>query len=336
MHSHLLPKTEAIRVERFAWAAAAKPAVYILILLSAVFATFAFKLRSQGIFACPADGYAANHFLAYCHATAYGDYDRGAFWFELEPEARLAASEADVLFVGSSRMQFAFSTATVSEWFSSLGFRHYLLGFTHNENAVFAAPLLSSLRPRARVYVVNVDRFFDDIQTPPTRELLAAGDARTRYKEKEFWQWLHQPLCSAAPALCGSRFAYFRLRETGAWQQKGWSPVFEATAAVDGPPSETERWEQYSAIGKEFLSKLPVDRQCVILTIAPSESTKREEAAAIARSLGLDLVAPQLEGLKTFDRNHLDQPSAERWSRAFLDAAGPRIRACLERAQTGS
>jgi hypothetical protein len=40
-------------------------------------------------------------------------------------------------------------------------------------------------------------------------------------------------------------------------------------------------------------------------------------------------VAPELEGLSTSDGYHLDRVSADRWARAFLEAAGPEIRSCL-------
>jgi hypothetical protein len=65
------------------------------------------------------------------------------------------------------------------------------------------------------------------------------------------------------------------------------------------------------------------------LTVVPYDSTKRAEAIAIAKALGLDLIAPEVQGLKTFDGSHLDRQSAERWSKAFFEAAGPRIRQCL-------
>ena len=65
--------------------------------------------------------------------------------------------------------------------------------------------------------------------------------------------------------------------------------------------------------------ELPVDRNCVLLTLAPYDATKRAEAQAIARcSWDCDLVAPQLNDVRTFDGSHLDRPSAERWSQGIL------------------
>ena len=89
---------------------AVRPALYLVILVFSLLAALGYKLRTDGVFACPASGYGSDHYLAYCQTGGYGDYDHGAFWFGLEPEAQRAATDADVLFLGNSRMQFAFST----------------------------------------------------------------------------------------------------------------------------------------------------------------------------------------------------------------------------------
>jgi hypothetical protein len=333
--SRLIPRAETARKERSTGIFATKPALYLLVLVCSILGTFAYKVRTQSIFACPADGYASDHYLAYCHADGYGDYDRGAFWFDLEPEAQRGAANAQVLFLGSSRMEFAFSTAATDNWFSSHALRYYLLGFADFENAVFASPLLVKLKPQAKVYVINIDRFFSDETRPPTREVLQDADAGTRYRHKQYWQSLHESICSRVPALCGDRVAFFRFRENGAWQLKGWSTTFGARSPVsDGPARDSENWQHYAALGERFLSQLPVDRRCVILTIAPYVGTRLAEAKAIAGALGVDLVAPQLNGLETFDTSHLDRPSAERWASAFFQAAGPRILQCAEDSRT--
>ncbi len=91
-----------------AWYRKAVPALFVLLIASSFGGTFVYKLRVEGIFACPASGYGSNAYVSDCTATSYGDYDHGAFWFGLEPQAQRAAAEADVLVVGSSRLQFAF------------------------------------------------------------------------------------------------------------------------------------------------------------------------------------------------------------------------------------
>jgi hypothetical protein len=284
-------------------------------------------MRFEGIFACPA-GDIPNTFLVDCNSVGYGDYDHGAFWFGLEPDAALAAREADVLFLGSSRMQFGLSTAATISWFSSPPTSFYLLGFSHTENIAFVGPLLEKIQPQAKVYVINVDRFFSDVQTLPAGELLKVANSVNDYSEKKFWQRVQEPVCRMLPMACGNSVAIFRNRETGLWRIKGSVPA-KSAVVNDATPTDQGRWGQFVSAGELFVSQLPVDRQCVILTLVPSEGTRRAEAQAVAAGLGMELVAPEVEGLKTFDGSHLEPSSAERWSAAFFSAAGPQIRRCL-------
>jgi hypothetical protein len=87
--------------------------------------------------------------------------------------------------------------------------------------------------------------------------------------------------------------------------------------------------EAHAASGTRFLSRLPVGPECQILTMIPTVNTSIGTARALAARLGRELVEPGLTDLATFDGSHLTASSAERWSRAFLEAAGPRIRSCL-------
>jgi hypothetical protein len=292
-------------------------------------------LRTQGVFACAAgDAYfGTNRYMGYCNAAGFGDYDHGAFWFGLEPVAMRFAADADVLFLGSSRMEFALSTVTTDQWFSSAGLSHYLLGFTSTENATFAAPLLARLKPHAKVYVINVDQFFTPVQTDIGSGILHDPDAEENSKQKKVWQNLQRAVCTRVRAVCGHQFVYFRSIEHGHWVQRGTNPR-PAAPTGDGPIEDQEHWSQYAALAQQFISSLPVDRACVLLTIVPSPKTRTAEAKAIAGATGIELVNPQLQGLQTFDSSHLDGSSAERWSAAFYAIAGPRILHCLGRAGT--
>ena len=89
------------------------------------------------------------------------------------------------------------------------------------------------------------------------------------------------------------------------------------------------RLEAYTSAGRDFLRQLPVRPECAIFTMVPTVDTDAATASAIAEALGLTFVSPELEGLVTFDESHLDSESTQRWSRAFLEAAGGHIRACL-------
>ena len=271
---------DVLQVPRVAWYRKAVPALYVLLVSCAVLAAFVCKLRVEGIFACPASGYGANAYLTDCTAKAYGDYDHGAFWFGLEPQAQRAAAQAEVLMVGSSRLQFAFSGKASAKWFSESGIRYYLLGFSSTENVVFFAPLLAKIHPQPQVYIINVDRFFDDRVTPPTAQILRERDIRERYNEKRVWQSVHKAVCRPLPFVCGAAVAVYRDRDSGVWRRTGIAP-FEAKPVSDGGPSDVERWDSYARLGEKFVAELPVDRSCVLLTIVPTVKTRRAEAQAL-------------------------------------------------------
>lgn len=306
----------------------ARPGAYIAVILAVVVGTLVYSLRHDGLFACQAGGYESDRYAAYCQASKYGDYDHGAFWFDLEPETIASASNADVLFLGNSRMQFAFSSDAASEWFSSVEVPHFLLGFSHHGNYNFTAPLLQKLKPRARVYVINVDLFFEPQLTQPANRVLRDPSAEGRYDQKRGWQRIHRPFCKSFPVLCGDQIAFFRSRTNGDWLARGGQ--FESQPVTYDDHIDQDVVEAYTAAGKDFLAALPVSRECVIMTMVPTLGTGTETAEAIAAALEVNLITPHLEGLITFDGSHLDGPSSERWSAAFMDAAGSQIQTCLD------
>lgn len=304
------------------------PAIYAAVVLVATFTACLFSLRAYGIFACQASEYTADRYLGYCGSRHYGDYDHGAFWFGMEPRAVAAARAADVLFLGNSRSQFGFSSTRTAEWFAASGSRYYLLGFSHNANHRFAAPLLRRLQPRAKAYVINLDLFFEEAETPPARVVMRDSTAASRYSNKKGWQEVHKILCGHAASICGDGIAYFRSVPTGAWIVTGGH--FKGAPVSYDYVADPGLVEKYTSRGREFLARLPVARECVLLTIVPTVNTPIGTATAAARGLGVDVIALTVEGLNTFDASHLDGPSAARWAGAFLDAAGPRLRRCIE------
>jgi hypothetical protein len=315
--------------DRGSFVLAARSGLYILLILAVALGAGAFSLRTNGIFSCQASGYGSNAYLSYCNTTNYGDYDHGAIWFGLEPAASTAAANAQVLFLGNSRTQFAFSSKATADWFSSLSESYYLLGFSHSENYTFEAPLLHKLRPKAKVYVINIDSFFERTETGPGKTIMQDEAARTRYEQKRQWQRIHKAICTTFKAVCGNDGAFFRTRSTGAWLVTG-GPFPNEPVSYDDDVDHNVLGS-YSALGNEFLTSLSADRACTVLTIVPTVKTRIGTAKAVAVALGLNLVAPRLPGLITFDQVHLNPESAQRWSAAFLEQAGPQIRKCLSK-----
>ena len=315
----------------------ARPAVYILVVLGVLATSFLYKLRVDNIFACQASGYTSDRYLERCDATDYADYEHGAFWFDLEPEAEKSAVSADVLFLDGSQMQFAFSTAATAKWFSTTPSRYYLLGFFAFENSIFEGALLRKLKPRAKVYVIAISDFFEPSEAPVAKAMMHDAAQRSKYKIKRYLQFVHKAICMKLTKICGNSMVVFRSRQTG----MSYMPLTNKFKGRERPVSYDQQIDERKidsaiAIGRSFLSELPVKTECVILTAIPTVSTKLSVASAIAKGLGKMLVVPQqFDDLQTFDGLHLEHASAERWSEAFFKIAGPQIQECLEATHNG-
>src|SRR5271156_5831371 len=264
---------------------ASHPTIYICVILVAALVSYAYWLRTYSIFSCQADGYSSDRYLAYCGGTHYADYEHGAYWFDLEPSARIFARNADVLFLGNSRIQVALSTTTTANWFSAASVRYYLLGFSYSTNVLFTEELLHKIRPRARVYVINVDDFFERFETPPVKTILHDPEARNRYESKRFWQRVHEPICKTFAALCGVNFVTYRSRENGEFTKHTVEQKFTPVSYDQVIDQNLVNSDTAAAI--DFLSHLAVQRRCIILTTVPTVETKIGNVKAIATALSM-------------------------------------------------
>lgn len=307
-----------------------RPMTYICVVLATSLAGAAYNIQNDSIFGCQASGYSSDRYLGNCNASHYGDYEHGAFAFDLEPSAINFARHADVVFLGNSRLQFGFSTNATADWFSAAQVRYYLLGFAGYENVTFMDGLLRKIGPRASVYVINIDDFFYTSESEPGKVVLHDPDARDRYETKRFWQRFHEPICKRFPAICRHHYGFFRSRETGAY-----SPEIVLTTHTPVSFDETidrDVVDSNAATASDFLSHLPVNRRCIIFTLVPSGGTKIGNVKAIASAVGGELITPDVGSeLYTFDGSHFERASAELWSQAFFQAAGSKIRSCLDR-----
>jgi hypothetical protein len=276
-------------------------------------------------------------YLAYCDSPTYGSYEQAAYWYDLEPEATRSLQQADILFLGNSRLQFAFSTQPVDDFFSARSLRYHLLGFGYGESSRFPRALLRRYRPTPKLVIINADPFFQDVPSPvaadierdPSRTLLDGLD-------KLIFDRLQPALC-AIPLFCSATNpSTYRDRRSGQWI---WRDILAPAATVAGPitPAKPIPWSRQSlpawqADAETFLDELGVPRSCIILTGIPTPAIDAEGmATALAKRLGVTVIIPAIDGLTALDTSHLSAASADRWSTAFLAAAAPTIDACLPR-----
>ena len=88
-------------------------------------------------FACRTQRHGPDDFLAYCRSLRYGDYEHGALYYGLEPKARESIRAAQVLFLGSSRLQAAFAANAIREYFRARSIRYFVMGFGYGDVSAF-------------------------------------------------------------------------------------------------------------------------------------------------------------------------------------------------------
>jgi len=175
--------------------------------------------------------------------------------------------------------------------------------------------------------VISLDAFFASQLSPPAQYVMNDQMAAVHYESEHIAQYFHRQICGRLPSLCGKEYSVYRSERTGAWYATP-ARFLRVPAVADTAIDQTKASQELVA-ARAFLASLPVDKDCIILTIVPTVGTRRDAAAALAGALDRPFVSPELTGLYTFDGSHLEPQSAQRWAQAFFDAAGPRIRACV-------
>jgi hypothetical protein len=287
---------------------------------------------------CNYNGYIPGYFLAYCSAAVFGDYEHGAYLLELEPEAVASLRQADVLILGNSRTQFGFSTQPVRDYFAERNTKHYVFGFGYVERSAFPLSVLSKVGTRAKLLLVNADPFFSQNLSVPAAEVTSRSFRNlVMWRVKRAFQSIHAPLCRRFPQICrpwAQQPSIFRSASTGEWSLGTFAPS-EITG--DNPVTGAKRltltpaqFDQAVLAANEFIDRLKVRRDCVVLTAIPASINNAEDVARrLSETLNLPILLPTVDGLATIDGSHVDAPSAYRWSSAFMLALDPIFTRCM-------
>jgi hypothetical protein len=285
---------------------------------------------------CKSSKYREGDFLAYCQSKQYGDYEHGALYYGLEPGIGENIRAANVIVLGSSMAQAAFSTKAVRAYFDRHNLRFFVMGFGYGEGSPIALAILKRWEAAPQVLVINADPFFLDKSSEPALETLEGKPAFLwRLTLKMMFQRIHRILCSAAPFLCReSEPSIFRSARDGQWNWIG-PYVADRTIPIDPTTRKAfapERIEMSRQWGEKFLTEIGLNRRCVVLTGIPNPlADTRAIAEALARALKTSSIFPPANGLElvTVDGGHLNLASAERWSGQFVEALTPILQDCL-------
>jgi hypothetical protein len=278
----------------------------------------------------------ADAYIAYCLDREFGDFEHEAFYFGLNRTAASLA-ETKVLFLGNSKMQYAFSRDNVAPFFAERRARFFVMGFGHGEQSRFPEMVLQRHPARPVVAVINVDPFFTDgITEPAAFPVLHPVAGRIDAVFKSVLQLPRAWICRSRPGaalerlLCGGEPAMMRSEVTGQWNVTAFrpdpDPPYPLPAVLPVADEALGQWlARAGIIASDFLKT--VQARCVVFTAVPSDAGS-VYGRRLAAKLGVKFIAPDVAGLATIDHVHLDARSGVAWSDAFLRELDPVGRAC--------
>ena len=313
-------------------------ATYAIVSVFAIFAaTFIYFFWSMiSAIKCWSSEYGPQYYLAYCLHAAFGVYETGAIYYGLESGISKSIINSQVIFVGSSKLQAAFSTQATTTYFARENVRFYVLGFAFSNFGGFILPLLKHRRASPSLLIVNADPFFIREVAPGTNTLLLE-DLRTYWRlvSRAGLQRLQRAICPSFPSFCSPPYrTIYRSANTGQWK---WKDSYYSEQSI--PFNELLQHElsdnEFKAavdFGETFLREVGIDRGCIVFTGIPNNDQDAPEVASrLAQRLGTHLILPKVEPLFLLDDYHLNFDSAERWSAAFLSELTPVLQRCVSR-----
>jgi len=246
------------------------------------------------------------------------------------------ARQADILFVGDSRMPLGLREEVIVPEAAKLGLRVFSLGCGHVEKVRFALDLIRKhdLRPKL-VVVAGGPHVFEDALSEPAEqaEELTHWQAWKTWTEAEGAWAIQMRLHSWLPKIDwfgpGLSFPWivYRSSRTGWWlparEPNGSYPVRVA--------KEAPSYEKYLPLAREFKEELDRRGAGLVLTVVPYGDTRSGHLPYLARELGVPMVVPGFDGMFTSDGSHLNRASARQYSKLFWSRfiALPQVRAKL-------
>jgi hypothetical protein len=263
-----------------------------------------------------------------------GHVDHHVHFFGTDAEVVRRMREAEVLFLGNSRLMYALRPDILRPFFAAERVSYYVMGFGYREADRFPLEIIRRFDLRPRIVVVNADGFFGGGLSPWAEivnrdtpfaarkwqlEAEAAHEAR-RVVHQFVPHWLR---LFGLPGLGLRRtFIAYRARADGTWHISPWPEGTEGFKAprLDGPaPGRGE-----VAAARAFKAELDRRGSRLVLTLVPSpEPMPGAGPTRFADLLAVPLVIADVPALTTHDHSHLSEASAHDWTDAFVGAFAP-------------
>jgi hypothetical protein len=292
-------------------------------------------LRSREMDIVTAASPPPDHVLAHDRG---GHVDHHMLLFGTDAEMLRNLRQADVLLVGNSRLMFALRGEALSQYFLPRGLKPFALGFGHEEQHEFPLEVMRRHRLRPRVVIANVDNFFGGVTSPWGERVLAdttfgawkvVGEATASHAVRRV---VHRIVPHVPDLWLGEReFVIYRSRRDGSW--------FSATRFGRGAPlmpfykgPDIVRPHNLQ-LAREFRDAVTQAGARLIFVLVPGRDVSLTHAQMLADQVGVPLVAPEVEGLRTMDGSHLTDVSAARYAPVFFQHLDPVLDDMIERSR---
>jgi hypothetical protein len=265
-----------------------------------------------------------------------GHLDHHVLYHGIDAEAIENLKQADVLFVGTSRMMFALRSRVIRPWADAHGLTYYALGFGFREGDTWALELIKKYDLRPRIVVVNVDGFFGRPlsewaervrkDTPfGARKLFWEGELgheTRRVVHRVIPNWID--LYGRPGFPFGNEFIAYRSRRDGIWAISPWpKPVMPAYAEDYGPAPVGPR---IGDPARAFKAELDQRGSQMIVTYVPTPDDAGGNPVALGALLNVPVVGMDVDGLTSHDGSHLSEESAVFWSQRLVQDLTPYLR----------
>jgi len=253
-----------------------------------------------------------------------GDIEHAAVYNNLFGAAD-AARRADVLFVGNSRIQYAFRDQdTLRRFFSAQGLSYFILAFGYGEGSRFTEAIVRRFDLHPKWVVVNADPFFGKPFTTVASQAVSFGypGAWKTSFETETSLAIQRRVHRIVPYIALSQWdfytqwIYYRAKSDGTLRLSAWrgKPGGMWQDDINGGRRLTPG---QLAAAESFKRDLSARGARLVLTwIPPSASDNARQLSSVLR---VPLIAPDDRGLTTIDGSHLDERSSKQFSARFLD-----------------
>lgn len=310
-----------------------KPTRYIIgVLIAAAIAWPAFgTIRALYIlWPCRIDAFVPDeNYVASCDYRPYGSFEHQVFFHGLRDTGR-RIREADVIFVGDSRVGFAFSRPNIEAFFSNRGVRFLISSFGYGEGLLFASEVLRRHHAQPTLLVINVAPLIYKLYPVSEPALYAMNNPIASYFDAIFTLAAHSVYAYLCPT-CGGLAVMMRSRRTGQWDWRTFDAANGKGAieiSITDPPSD-EELQRWASVAEGWVRKLieAARPRCVVLTDIPYMGPVGIYARELGRRLNVPVLLPEAGPMRGFDKQHLDGHSSVAWTNAFMSESDALVRA---------